>query len=226
MLAPNRSHWGVDQWVAFLKDKDIPIMPGSRMILMVMGESQGDEMAPKDLARVLTGDPLLAIRLLRAAEHHRSRNLGRESTTPLAAIMQTGLDGLLALVKKSPLCDDSIQGLAECAFRAATASYLARRWAAGRADVSPEEVALAALLADIGEMMLWHFASDIPAAVQEELRTGRAMRGIQAQQQVAGFTFKSLSLALATAWELPPLISLLIRGVDFFWGEISLISCS
>ena len=73
-------------------------------------------------------------------------------------------------------------------------------------------------------MMLWHFAPEIPAAVQEELRAGRAMRGIQAQQQVAGFTFKSLSLALAAAWDLPPLIALLIRGVDNVRANIARIA--
>ncbi len=224
MLAPCKAHWGVDQWTAFLKDKDIPIMPASRMILLAMGGGQSEALAPKDLIRVVTGDPFLAIRLLRSAEHHRSRHLGRESTTPLAAILQTGLDGLIRLVRDSPVCDDSVRGLSDGAFRSATAAYLARRWAQGHADMSPEEVALAALLADIGEMMLWHFAPDIPATVQEELQTGRALRGIQAQQQIIGFSFKSLSLALADAWELPPLIALLIRGVDNVRANIARIA--
>lgn len=224
MLAPNRAHWRVDQWTAYLRDKDIPVMPASHMILQAMGSMPTDSIAPKDLTRIVTGDPFLAVRLLRSAEHHRSRHLGRESTTPLAAILQTGLDGLLALVKDSPVCDDTLRGLSDGAFRSATASYLARRWAQGRADMSPEEVSLAALLADIGEMMLWHFAPEIPAAVQEELRAGRAMRGLQAQEQVAGFTFKSLSLALVAAWELPPLIALLIRGVDNVRANIARIA--
>ncbi|MDD5297119.1 MAG: HDOD domain-containing protein [Rhodocyclaceae bacterium] len=224
MLAPGDALRGVDQWAVFLKDQDIPIMPGSRMILLAMSEGQIDSISPKELARVVVGDPFLSVRLIRNAELRRSRRLGRESTTPLAMIMQTGLDGLLALVKDSPVCDIGDRGLGECAFKSATASYLARRWAQSHTDAAPEEIAMAALLADIGEMTLWHFAPEIPTAVQEELHSGRSLRVLEAQQKVAGFSFKDLSLALAAAWELPPLIATLIRGLDNARANIARIA--
>lgn len=214
MLNAHQKRWGVEQWTAFLKEQDIPVMPRSHLILATMAQSEGDDISPKELAAVVTGDPFLALRLLRAAEHTRSHTLGHEVTTPLASVMQTGIDNLLSLVRHSPLCDDSILGLTECEFRAATASYIARAWASCRADVSPDEVALAALLADIGELMLWQFAAELPQAALEELHSGRAQRTLQAQTQAAGFTFKSLSVSLAEAWALPPLIAQLIRGVD------------
>lgn len=48
----------------------------------------------------------------------------------------------------------------------------------------------------------------------DELRSGRALRTLQAQQQTVGFSFKQLSLTLAEAWALPVLIAQLIRGAD------------
>ena len=219
-----REHWGVGQWSAFLLDKEIPIMPASRSSLLAMSQDQIDTIAARELAAIMTGDPFLAVRLLRNAELRRSRRLGRESTTPLASIMQTGIDDLLALARNSATCDDRIAGLLACEFRSTTGSRLARCWSAGRADVSPDEVAMAALLAEIGEMMLWHFAPELPRAVQEELHSGRAMRTTQAQQQAAGFSFKSLSLALTLAWNLPPIIAMLIKGVDNVRANIARIA--
>ena len=161
------------------------------------------------------------LRSLRYAESRRSRRLGHDTTTPMASIMQIGADGLLEIVNTSPLCDDMNVGLANCEFSSASASFIARAWSAHRADVSPDEIAFAALLADIGEMMLWHFASELPEQVQQELQSGRAFSALQAQQQGAGFSFKALSLALAEAWQLSPLLTQLIRGVDSVRANIA-----
>lgn len=214
MLSAHQFHWGVEQWTAYLKAVDMPIMPRSRYLLQTLVESESETLSPKELVGIVTGDTFLALRLLRRAEMRHSRTLGHDITTPLASILQTGMDDLVHIINHSPLCDDSLPGLADTEFRSATAAFLARRWASCRADLSPDEVALAALLADIGEMMLWHFAPEIPAKVAEEMRLGRAFRTLQAQQQAAGFSFKSLSLALADAWGLPPLLTQLIRGAD------------
>ncbi|CAB1368529.1 HDOD domain-containing protein [Denitratisoma oestradiolicum] len=214
MLTSYQMHWGVEQWSAFLKIEDIPIMPASRQFILAIAEEKGEDVSPRELAVIVTSDPFLALRVLRAAEARRSRVLGRDATTPIASIMQTGLDRLMEIVDSSPLCDDSLPGLTECESRCAMASFIARSWASCRSDISPDEVALAALLAEIGEMMLWHFAPEIPQKALEELRSGRAFRTLQAQQQAAGFSFKLLSLALADAWELPHLLTMLIRGAD------------
>ena len=37
------------------------------------------------------------------------------------------------------------------------ASRLALRWGTARADISPDEIAMAALLSEIGELLLWSF---------------------------------------------------------------------
>lgn len=224
MLSAHQRHWGVEQWTAYLKGQDMPIMPRSRYLLQVAVAGEGEALSPRDLLGIVTGDPFLALRLLIQADKRHSRTLGHDITTPLASLLQTGVDELTHIIEHSPLCDDSLPGLAEAEFRSATASFLARRWAAWRADISPDEVALAALLADIGEVMLWHFVPEIPLKVAEELRLGRATRTLQAQQQAAGFHFKSLSLSLADAWGLPLLLTQLIRGVDSVRANIARIA--
>lgn len=221
MLTAFQQHWGVEQWVAFLKDKEIPVLPRTQQLLLLQIEEQGERLAAKDLVNFLFGDPYLALKLLRRAEGHRSSTLGRETTTALASILQTGVDDLSRTVKISAIADTGNPGLDGCEFQAVIAASIARRWAAARADISAEEVALAALLSESGELLLWYFAPELPQRALDELHSGRATRTVQAQQQACGFSFKQLTLALTEAWQLPHLIVLLIRGSDTLRANIA-----
>lgn len=215
MLSPRRRQWGTEQWVACLKERDIPVLQRSKDFVRGLEETgQGATIAPRELVGIVFADPYLALRLLRQAEAKRSRTLGHETTTPLATILQIGFDGLRNTLRESASCDDSNPGLAQCCNRAFLAAHIARAWAMHRADISPDEVTLAALLSEVGELMLWAFAPEVAQAALDELRSGRALRTVQAQQQTAGFSFKLLTLAFAEAWQLPPLIIQLIKGSD------------
>ena len=217
MLTPHQQHWGIDQWVSYLRDKEIPVLPASQTAMIALRDEPPEEherMSPRALTDFVYSDPYLALKLLRNAEHRRSRRLGQETTTALAAVLQLGYDDMVHLVCDSATSDDARAGAGHCVKHAVMAAHIARAWAIHRADVSPDEVTLAALLSDAGELLLWHFAPELPLKAEEELHSGRAQRTLKAQQQALGFTFKQLTLTLAQAWELPLLISQLIRGTD------------
>lgn len=207
----HRQHWGLPQWVAFLREQDIPIMPRSKTMIAALDV---EAISPRELAGMVMCDPFLSLRLLRRAERRRSTTLGHDTTTVLGAVQQVGMRGLVEAAAESPLCDDANPGLAECEARAVLSANIALHWAGHRADVAPEEVAFAALLGEIGELMLWACEPEVPQRACDELRSGRAARNAQAQQQSAGFGFKQLSLGLIDAWELPPLIGQLVKGAD------------
>ena len=221
MLSSFQQHWGVEQWLAFLKDKDLPILPGTRGRLKDLREEEQERISPRHLAGIVYQDPFLALKLLRRAEGHRSRRLGQETTTALASVLQTGVDELVRTVEEGTVTDTGLAGLDACALRTVLAAHIARDWTALRTDISPEEVALATLLAEIGELLLWHFAPELPLRALDELHSGRALRTAQAQQQSCGFAFKMLTLGLVQAWELPPLITQLIKGSDNIRANIA-----
>lgn len=210
-MESHRQHWGLPQWVAFLREKEMPILPRSREAVAAL---DGEHISPREMAAIAMNDPFLSLRLLRRAEGRRSSRLGHDTTTILGAVQQVGIDGLIEAATRSALCDEGNAGLSACEARAVLSATIALHWAANRADVSPEEVAFAALLGEIGELMLWAFAPEVPARALAELASGRASRNAQAQQQTAGFAFKQLSLGLIDAWALPPLIAQLVRGAD------------
>lgn len=214
MLQDYQRQWGVEQWAEFLTAQDIPCMPRSKTILLALEELQGEELSAADLTALITGDPFLCLRLLREAEKRRSQRLGHETTTPLGAVMQVGLAAFRRLVLESPETTADNLGLAAVEGRAVMASQIAQMWGRARADVAPDEVAMAALLAEIGEMLLWNFAPELPRSSQAALARGAAAECAQAQELACGFRFRELSLRCAELWNLPRLLIQLIRGVD------------
>ncbi|PKO89133.1 MAG: hypothetical protein CVU16_12630 [Betaproteobacteria bacterium HGW-Betaproteobacteria-10] len=214
MLNENQKHWGVDQWAAFLSARALPCMPRSKVRLLELEAEFSENLAAHELANLAGADPFLCLHLLREAEAHRTQRLGHETSTPLAAVMQLGTDNFHKLLLNSPETDESNPGLAACEARAHLASRLALRWGMQRADISPDEIAMAALLAEIGELLLWSFAPELPRQALAALASGHSPRSVQAQVDTCGFRFKDLTLKCATIWHLPPLLTQLIRGID------------
>lgn len=214
MLKEHQRHWGVDQWAAFLTAQVAPCMPRSKLLLLALEETQGDDLSAADLTSLVIGDPYLCLRLLREAEKRRSHRLGHDTTTPLGAVMQLGVKAFRHLLLGSPEVDAQRPGLVACEARAVMASQIAQMWGSARADIAPEEVAMAALLAEIGELLLWNVAPELPQAAQDALASGQTTRSAQAQELACGFRFRELSLKCATLWALPQLLVQLIHGID------------
>ncbi len=209
-----KKRWGVGQWAAFFETQELPAMHRSKLMLSAFEESKGELLAPVELSSIVLLDPLLCLRLLREAERTRSHRLGHETTTALAAIMQLGIDEFKSLLLASEDIHEADAGLLEVEARATVAAQVAQRWATGRRDLDPEEVAVASLLADTGELLLWVYQPELPLAALDELHSGRAKRSSLAQTQACGFDFKQLTMRCAEQWKLPSLLVQLLRGVD------------
>lgn len=214
VLNEYQRHWGVDQWAAFLSSHELPCMPRSKECLVELEESRGEQLSACDLAEIAGADPFLCLRMLREAEKRRSQRLGHETSNPLTAVMQLGTDNFRKLLLNSPETNEAIVGLAECEARSHLASRLALRWGSARSDISPDEIAMAALLSEIGELLLWLVAPELPKAALEALHSGHSSRSVQAQVDTCGFRFKDLTLKCSTIWNLPSILPQLIRGID------------
>jgi len=121
----------------------------------------------------------------------------------------------------SPEIEDDNRGLLKVEARARASAQIAQAWATGRMDLNPEEVAVAALLAGAGDLLLWVYADEIPRKAEVELSSGRAQRSAQAQMQACGFTFKQLTLLCAERWKLPALVIQLLRGSESLRAQLT-----
>ncbi|WP_319244302.1 HDOD domain-containing protein [uncultured Propionivibrio sp.] len=209
-----KMRWGVNQWAAFFENQALPVMVRSKEWLERLDAEEGESPSAKDLSDIVLQDPLLCLRLLREAERRKSHRLDRETTTALAAVLQLGSDEFRALLQSSPTVDENNAGLLLVEQRAHIAARLALAWSTGRGDLNPDEVALAALLGGVGDLLLWVYAPEIPEKAAELLRSGRAARSAQAQLLACGFAFKDLTLQCAERWRLPALMIQLLRGSE------------
>jgi HD-like signal output (HDOD) protein len=209
-----KSRWGAPQWAAFFENQALPVMPSSKLMLAELESSEGEMLSPKDLLDIVLQDPMLCLCLMREAERRKSHRLDHETTTALAAILQLGVDEFRKLLMSSPEIDQRNLGLLKVGERARIAAQVAQVWAVGRMDINPEEVAVAALLAGCGDLLLWVYAPEIPEKAERKLASGRAKRSADAQVQACGFTFKDLTLQCAERWKLPALVIQLLRGSD------------
>ncbi len=209
-----KKRWGFEQWAAYFETKKLPVMGKSKAMLLSLEQAEGEQLSPHDLVSIVLNDPLLCLCLLREAERVRTHRLGNETTTPLAAIMQLGLDEFRELLFSSEEIDTTNSGLLTVESRSSTAARIALHWGSARSDLNPSEVALAALLADTGELLLWLYAPELAQAAIDELHSGRARRSSQAQSQACGFVFKELTIRCAEIWNLPALLCQLLRGAE------------
>lgn len=212
--------WGVTQWSAYFENQPLPVMKSSKRRLAELEAAEGEKLSPRRLTELALGDPLLCLCLMREAERRKSRRLDRATTTALAAVMLLGADEFRDLLLSSAEIDDGNgngherDGLRAVTLRARYSSEIAQVWGAGRADINPEELAVAALLSGTGELMLWVYAEEIPRKASDLLARRRARRSAEAQLQACGFTFRELTLQCAERWVLPHLVIQLLRGAE------------
>ncbi len=208
------SWWGARQWAAYFEHVDLPIKAATKSALREVESRAEETLSGQAYAALLLEDPLLALRLLKEANRRLPRRLARDITTPLGVVLALGTQLFREQVESAPSAASDNVGFMACEARASLAARVALAWGGMRHDLDPGELAMAALLANAGEIELWAFAPDLPQKALDELASGRASRSIQSQQQACGFAFMDITLRMIEDWGLPPLIRQLVRGDD------------
>jgi hypothetical protein len=207
-----QSWWGGTQWAAYLEHQEQPIKAASKLALKTLEEAASDTLSGHAYAALMLDDPMLALRLIKEANRRLPRRMARDITTPLGVVMALGTVAYREQIETAPEVSELNTGFMACEARASLAARIAYAWGALHYDLDAGELAMAALLANAGEVELWAFKPELPQKALDELRSGRAARSEAAQRQACGFAFLDVTLLLIDAWNLPQLIKQLIRG--------------
>ena len=211
-----RSLKNIDDWVAFLGSNEMPIL---RQTVRKLEQSRQnmDTISGRDIAGIVLQDPLMAVRVLAYIQPFTGKHLRSDITTIANAVMMLGIEPFFrrfeapntieAMLKNEP---QALLGVLQVIRRVQRASRYAHDWAFERHDMNIEEVALAALLHDLAEILLWCFAPGLASDVRDRLQKDRTLRSHAAQQDVLGFPLVELQKALCTAWHLPELLNTLM----------------
>jgi hypothetical protein len=151
----------------------VPVLRATALELERLERDQ-DRIAGNALAAAILRDPLMALRVLRFLQGHRSRSQTADITTMAHAIMMLGQARFFREFAQLPLLEtqlkpypETLERMRAALSRARLASLFARDWAMHRHDMDPEEVMVAALMHDIVDvlvMLRWPAARDEPSS--------------------------------------------------------------
>lgn len=203
-------------WARALDAVEIPVLRRTVEELARLREHE-ERVVARDIARVLLHDPMFTLRVLRYLQAHRRAAQITDITTVEHALMMLGITPFFAHFGDLPAVESTLagqplalDGLMRAVCRAHHAALYAYDWANLRYDRRADEVAIAALLHDLAEMLLWCFAPEMSLRIAAMLRTDRSVRSSAAQSRVLGFKLADLQGTLLAEWRLAALLQSLM----------------
>lgn len=192
--------------------REIPVLAGTAAALRELGKDE-DRTSARDISRVVLRDPLMTLRVLRHAEINRSSRQPTDITTVEHAVMMRGISRFFRDFAELPVLEtqlasdgEALHGALTVISRAQHAAVYARAMASHRVDLETDEVIIGALLHDLAELLLWCHEPRKAALIRYLLEHAPGVRSAGVQSVVLGFSNVDLTLALADAWRLPPLL--------------------
>lgn len=200
------------RWVAWLRDAEIPVLEETAEALEAMRANE-DAIDANMIGEMISGDPLMSLKVLAYASQHRSPRMVTDTETVTAAVVMMGIspffrnfgpqptvEGLLA---RQPEALDGLRGVLRRAHRAAAFSL---GLAVHRQDPDAAVMHLAALLHDFAEMLLWCHAPELALRIRALQRRDPTFRSGEVQRQVLNIELLDLKQALMESWRLPELL--------------------
>lgn len=200
-------HGAVDDWVNAITEDELPLFAQSLSEISTVA-SQARSSAG-DLAQVISLDVSMSVRLLKIANSPMLNPQNRTIDSVRAAVVLMGFDAVRDLAFSLSLVSELhgerahprvVELLAHAFHAASQAQVLAL---AGR-DESPEEVFVAGLLLNVGEMAFW--SRPRPETRDIDVRLAGGEDRDSAERAVLGFSLEALSRRLAEEWRMSGLL--------------------
>ncbi|WP_245792242.1 HDOD domain-containing protein [Teredinibacter waterburyi] len=194
---------GLSAWATKLRSQNMPVL--GDVIAELNKITGSDDADVNQLAEVILRDPHLTTHVLRIANSVQYNYSKVLINTVSRAIVLIGLKGVRAmcislLVMDSLLTDQPKERLLALVAQGFHAATQARNLAQRIDDKAGEEVFVAALLFNLGEMAFW--ASEDVVADNANLLSDDAKVRRSAMEEVLGTSFKAITRELAKHWKL------------------------
>lgn len=206
----------LDAWVTYYRDARIPVLRHTVHELDQL-RANAEHVNARVLSRIILRDPLMTLRVLGYIERHRKQRQTTDITTIERALMMIGINPFFNEFQELPLVEDQLKahprallGLLKTINRARRAAHWAHEWAFIRHDLDVDEITVATLLHDLGEIMMWCFAPTLALEVVARQTANRAARSATIQAEIYGVPLFELKMGLVRAWGLPPLLAMLM----------------
>jgi HD-like signal output (HDOD) protein len=188
----------------------------ARTVREVTSVATSSASSADDLSDVIGKDASMSARLIRVANSPMFNLQNRQIDTISAAVVLTGFDAVRELAVSVSVIEQMLKGrqhakVAQHMARAFHAAAQAKAFAVSQGDECPEEVFVAALLKEVGEMAFW--SADTEESVELEARLANGEESRAAEKAVLGYELSKLSGTLAEEWSLGELLAHLHGGL-------------
>lgn len=193
------------EWLEKIQSMDLPVLNG--VLNEIKGLAGSDDASIYQLSEVILKDPHLTSQVLRVANTAFYNPSSVPISTVSRAAVMLGTGGILSIAISALVADSMEKGgrrerLMQAYGRSFHAAVQARNLMAElKSHSQKEEIFIAGLLCNIGELTLW--CCDDPLIDQLDQKLTEGTQSIeQACMQTLGVQFKSLSRGLARQWDL------------------------
>lgn len=198
----------LENWIERISNNELPIFKYT--VHAINDVVSQDASSTSDLSHIILRDANLTARVLRVANSAAYNITGSQISTISRAIVYLGFNLVRDISMSLAIIDallsgeqkENALGLMAESFHAAVQ---ARDFAERRGDDGAEEIFIAALLKNIGEITFWCVAGEEGVQIQELIKTQDFTKEM-AEQEVLGFTLEELTVGLTRDWHLSDLL--------------------
>jgi HD-like signal output (HDOD) protein len=208
---------GLAAWVSYFREVELPVLRHTVHQLEAL-RADAENINTRQLATVIMNDPLMTLRVFCHMENHRSQRQVTDITTIERALMMIGLQPFFEQFKDLPIVEQQLKGhpkamlgLLQVVARARHAADWGRDWALLRKSPEFDEIAVAALLHDFPEILMWCFAPTLAIRVKALQKENAARRSVELQQSEYGIPLYEIKQELGANWGLPQLLFALMN---------------
>ncbi len=194
----------LDRWVNRIVEKELPAL--GHTVESLSGILSSKKATANDLSNIILADPGMTSTILRVANSAYYRTSDGEITTVSRAVVLLGFEAIRCLSMSVSVMDKLLKGevrerqlelIAQSMFAASQAKSLAIK----KNYPNPEEIFIATLLYNLGEMTFWCFSSQESDKLDKLLKDPNIPRAI-AEKEALGFRFSTLTKELSLQWNL------------------------
>ncbi len=200
-------------WTNHFRRTEIPVLRETIDALDALRANE-ERTDANSIGEMLSGDPLMTLKVLAYASDHRGRSVVTPPETVIAALVMMGIPPFFRAFAAPTSVEDrlaaspeALGGLQRVLRRAHRGARFALALAVHRTDPHAATVHAAALLHEFAEMLLWCHAPQMALRILAMQDADATLRSSVAQRTVLRIELDELQQALVAAWRLPPLLA-------------------
>lgn len=199
-------------WTRWFAAAEIPVLAETAEALEALRVRE-DDVDASSLGEIISGDPLMTLKVLAYESGHRGRRVVTSAETVISALLMMGISPFFRAFGPQQTIEhrlgerpEALAGLERVLRRAHRGANFALAFAVHRTDPDAAVIHAAALLHEFAEMLLWCHAPDLASKLQALLDADPDLRSNIAQRAVLHVELGELQRSLAEMWRLPTLI--------------------